>query len=213
MKIPAEDLIRTLSSDGRAEIRIKGSRFIALASHAYSREEAGKIIRAQEKKYHAASHHCWGWRALEARDDFGYNDDGEPAGTAGLPILKAIEKANLQGVAVVVTRYFGGVKLGTGPLARAYAGAAGEALGAAGKTDGMLAEEFALTFDYPLTGLVNKLVESGPALITTRIFEERVGLNIAVSRSRAEPFIQTLTESAAGKIEIKPLGIRPVFPD
>ena len=195
-------------------MRIRGSRFIALAVPAFEREQAGKIVRAEEKKYHAAAHHCWGWRALEdAESAFAYNDDGEPAGTAGAPILKAIESEGLLGVVVVVTRYFGGVKLGTGPLARAYSEAAVKALVSADKTEGMFGAEYSLTLDYSLLGRVNKLIETGPVAIISRNFQEKVGLKIAVATSRAEAFISSLTESTGGRIEIEPLGLRPVIQD
>lgn len=214
LNIPSEDLIRTLGSEGNSKVRIKGSRFIGLASPAFEREEAGKIVRAEEKKYHAAAHHCWGWRALEeAETAFAYNDDGEPAGTAGAPILKAIEGEGLLGVVVVVTRYFGGVKLGTGPLARAYSEAAGKAIASAVKSEGMFGASYSLTLDYSALGRVNKLIESGPAVIISRNFEEKVGLKIAVATSRAEAFISSLTESTGGRIGIEPLGVRPVFQD
>ena len=214
LNIPEEDLIRTLRSAGQSEVRIKGSRFIALAAPAFEREQAGKIVRAEEKKYHAAAHHCRGWRALEhAESAFAYNDDGEPAGTAGVPILKAIEGEGLLGVVVVVTRYFGGVKLGTGPLARAYSQAATKALASAARTEGMFGAEYSLTLDYSLLGRVNKLLETGPVLIISRDFQEKVGLKIAVATSKAEAFISSLTESTGGRIKIKPLGLRPVIQD
>ena len=214
MVIPEEDLICTLSLTGRAEIKVKGSRFVGVAAPALTREEGGKIVRAEEKKYHDASHHPWAWRSVgNASGDFGYTDDREPSGTAGMPILGAIDNSGLSGVIVVVTRYFGGVKLGTGGLARAYAQAAREAIAQAQTVSGMMAEEFSLYFDYSLLGIVSRLAESSPAVITRRDFSQQVGLNIAVSRSRAESFIRYLNESTAGKIEIKSLGIRPVFPD
>ena len=214
LNIPDDDLIRTLRSAGHSEVRIKGSRFIALAAPAFEREQAGKIVRAEEKKYHAAAHHCWGWRALEdAESAFAYNDDGEPAGTAGAPILKAIEGEGLLGVVVVVTRYFGGVKLGTGPLARAYSQAAAKALASAARTEGMFGAEYSLTLDYSLLGRVNKLLETGPVVIISRDFQEKVGLKIAVATSRAKAFISSLTESTGGRIAIEPLGLRPVIQD
>lgn len=214
LNIPPEDLIRTLGSEGHSKVRIKGSRFIGLAAPASTREEAGKIIRAEEKKYHAAAHHCWGWRSLEhAETAFAYDDDGEPSGTAGAPILKAIESEGLVGVVVVVTRYFGGVKLGTGPLARAYSQAAAKAMASAVKTEGMFGASYSLTLEYPFLGRVNKLIETGPVVVISRNFEENVGLKIAVATSRAEAFISLLTETTGGRIGIEPLGVRPVFQD
>ncbi len=214
MQIPEQDLITTLAGSGEAGTRVKGSRFLAVAESAPGREDAGKIVLREEKKYHGAAHHCWAWRALEAPDEqFAYDDDGEPSGTAGIPILQAIERAGLAGVAVVVTRYFGGVKLGTGGLVRAYTEAASQAITSSETSRGMLAREFELTFDYPLTDRITHLIEKQPVVVTSRRFEQRVGLNIAVALSRADSLINLLTEVAAGKIGITPLGVRPIFPE
>ncbi|MBN2289638.1 MAG: YigZ family protein [Candidatus Glassbacteria bacterium] len=212
MQIPEEDLVTTVAGPGAAETRVKGSRFLAVAEAAPERGDAGKIVRREEKKYHDAAHHCWAWRALAGPQEQFYDDDGEPAGTAGAPILQAVERAGLCGVVVVVTRYFGGVKLGTGGLARAYGEAAGLALEAAGLRHGMIARELELSFDYPLTGRITRLVESFPAVVVSRRFEARVGLNIAVALSRADSLAGSLTEAAAGKIGIALLGAGPVFP-
>ena len=212
MQIPEEDRITSLAGTGESELKIKGSRFLGLAAPAADRGEAGKIVLAGKKKYHAASHHCWAWRALDnPQSDFAFEDDGEPSGTAGAPILKALERANLSGAVIVVTRWFGGIKLGTGPLARAYSQAASEALEAAPRREGMLAREFSLTFDYPLLGAVNQLIGSNPAIVTSRFFTEKAGLNIAVSSCRAGNLIARLTEIAAGRIAIEDLGLRTVF--
>ena len=212
MQIPEEDRITSLAGTGEAELKIKGSRFLGLAAPAADREEAGKIVLAEKKKYHAATHHCWAWRGLEnPSSEFAFEDDREPSGTAGAPILKTLERANLSGAVVVVTRWFGGIKLGTGPLARAYSQAATEALEAAPRKEGMLAREFSLFFDYTLLGAVNQLIGSNPVIVTSREFTEKAGLNIAVSSSRAESLISRLTETAAGRIAIRDLGPRTVF--
>jgi uncharacterized YigZ family protein len=214
MQIPEKDRITTLATGSAAETKVKGSRFLAVAEPAPEREDAGKIVLREEKKYHGATHHCWAWRGLETPEEhFGFNDDGEPSGTAGTPILKAIERAGLTGTAVVVTRYFGGVKLGTGGLSRAYAEAAGLALESAERVDGMFARELTLTFDYSLTGRITRLIENQPTVVTSRRFEARVGLNIAVARSKVDSLIGVLTEVCAGKIDIDQLGTWPIFPN
>jgi len=214
VQIPERDRIITLAGAGSAGTRVRGSRFLAVAEAAPGREDAGKIVRREEKKYHGAAHHCWAWRALESPVElYAYDDDGEPGGTAGVPILQAIEHAGLSGVVVVVTRYFGGVKLGTGGLVRAYAEAAARALAAAKPRSGMISREFELTFDYSLTGRITHLIESLPAVVISRRFGENVGLNIAVALHKADSLVSLLTEAAAGKIGIESLGVRPVFPD
>ena len=214
MQIPPEDLVRTISSSGSAETRVRGSRFLALAAPAPARSDAEKIILAEEKKYHAATHHCRAWRSLEQPEtSFIQDDDGEPSGSAGLPILQAIQSAGLCGVVVVVTRYFGGVKLGVGGLVRAYSEAASLALAAAGTKDGFHAGILRLSFEYSLFGRINQVLESEPVVVTGRSFAQDAGLNIAVASSRSSSLGEKLVEAAAGRIKIEALERKVVFPD
>lgn len=103
------------------EIKVKGSKFIAGITHAGDKTNAEKIYQEFKQKYYDATHNCFAYRITE--DEFRYSDDGEPSGTAGLPIFKVLENNQLYEVLLVVTRYFGGTKLGTGGLARAYSDA------------------------------------------------------------------------------------------
>ena len=100
------------------ETTVKGSKFIGRAYPVKNSSEANKQYQGVKKQYHDASHNCFAYRIDEK--EFRYSDDGEPSGTAGRPILKAIELNNLYKILITVTRYFGGIKLGTGGLARAY---------------------------------------------------------------------------------------------
>ena len=212
LSIPLEDLIYCPRSRGAAETRVKGSRFIALCAVANHRDSAQSVVEAEQKKYHDATHHCWAWRELAPGEAaFAWDDNGEPSGTAGAPILKVIDGAALRGVIVVVTRYFGGTKLGTGGLARAYGEAAAAAVENSGIRQGMLAENYAVTLEYPRLGAVNHLMESFPLLVTGREFTDTVGLNIAVASSRAAAFERELTENTAGQARIESLGPRIVF--
>jgi uncharacterized YigZ family protein len=214
MQIPPEDLVRTIASPGSAETRVRGSRFLALAAPASTREDAEKIILAEEKKYHAATHHCRAWRSLEQPEDsFVQDDDGEPSGSAGQPILQAIQGAGLCGTVVVVTRYFGGVKLGVGGLVRAYGEAASLALADSVTKDGMHAEILSLSFEYSLLGRINQVLESEPAVVTGRSFTQEAGLNIAVALSHSAALREKLVEAAAGRIKLDTLELSVVFPE
>jgi len=118
--------MRTLAAPARFETEVKRSRFVAHAERIDDpRDAPGRIAAAADP---AATHNCWAWRV---GTDYRFNDDGEPAGTAGKPIFIALEGKDVDHVLVVVTRYFGGIKLGAGGLARAYGGAAARALDAA----------------------------------------------------------------------------------
>ena len=114
----------TLKGESGGELKVQGSRFISTAYSAGSAEEVEKIVAARRKKYHDASHHCYAYRLGPGGETFRINDDGEPSGTGGRPILAAIDREGLTDTLVMVTRYFGGIKLGTGGLARAYGQAA-----------------------------------------------------------------------------------------
>ena len=147
----------------------------------------------------------------DPENEFSFNDDGEPSGSAGQPILQTLAGAGLSGTVAVVTRYFGGVKLGVGGLARAYSEAAAAALELAGVREGMRARVLALSFDYPLFGRINQVLESEPAAILDRNFGQSVGLNIAVSRSREKALVIALTEAVSARIEIEVRETRVVF--
>ena len=110
----------------RAETEVRRSRFIAVAAYAGTREEALAVVEAERGMHPEARHHCWAYvlGAPGAATSAAMNDDGEPSGTAGKPILSVIEHKGIGNLVVVVSRYFGGVKLGAGGLVRAYAGAA-----------------------------------------------------------------------------------------
>ncbi len=210
--IPEEDRIIAPGGNGTFESKIKGSRFIAICAPSAERKTAESIVAAQRRKYHDATHHCWAWRELATGEAaFAWDDNGEPSGTAGQPILKAIDGAGLRGAVVLVTRYFGGTKLGTGGLARAYAASAAGAVESSGNRQGMLAEKFRIMIDYTRLGAVNHLLESFPLIVTGREFTGDVGLNIAVSSSRAGHLEEMLAETTAGRAAIERLGTEIVF--
>ena len=124
--------IETLSGASRVEIIIKKSRFIGEASPCTSEETVSSLLEEVKQREPGATHHCWGYVLGLSGEQARYHDDGEPRGTAGLPILDVIKKKNLTNTLVVVTRYFGGIKLGAGGLVRAYTDAAAQALDAGG---------------------------------------------------------------------------------
>ncbi|MCH8275985.1 MAG: YigZ family protein, partial [Bacteroidetes bacterium] len=122
------DTYLVLASEARAELKVKGSRFIAVAIPVKNQKQADDAIRQIRKRDYGATHHSTAYRLGSNADVFRFNDDGEPAGSAGKPILRQIERRELINTLVVVTRYFGGTKLGTAGLIRAYGDAASLAL-------------------------------------------------------------------------------------
>ena len=109
-----------------SEIKVNDSKFIAHVFHVLTRQQAESVYSNIKRKYHDATHNCFAYRISE--NEFRYSDDGEPAGTAGLPIYKLLEQKELSQTIIIVTRYFGGTKLGTGGLIRAYTNAAKDVL-------------------------------------------------------------------------------------
>ena len=195
------DVYTVLASEGFAEIKVKGSRFLGYAYPVRDAGEAGERIEALRKKYHDATHVCFGWRIGHGD---GYEqkaaDAGEPFGTAGAPIVHALERAGASDAAVAVVRYYGGVKLGTGGLIRAYGGCAREAIDAASLASRTLRAPLAVTFAYPQAGAVLRLAEKHGARTESSDYGEEVRLDLAVPASRVERLKEQLIEATAGAV-------------
>jgi len=159
--------------DGFRESRFKekGSLFIAQAFPVSTDEDAQNTLRDIKKKFYDATHHCSAWKLLNS---FKYSDDGEPNGTAGIRIFNAIEHFNLTNVMVVVIRYYGGVKLGVGPLGKAYYYGAELVLQETAKIEKHNFEEITLTFAYDYVSMVHQLLEKLEAKIQNSEFDSRV---------------------------------------
>jgi uncharacterized YigZ family protein len=144
--MPGEYL--TINESGQGEYVEKKSRFIAQAVHVESEEEAIAFLEKVRKKYYDARHNCYAWVIGEQKEKTRSSDDGEPSGTAGLPILKVIDGSGCTNVLIVVTRYFGGTLLGTGGLVRAYSKSAKDALDDAAKVRMCLCARLRVTIQY-----------------------------------------------------------------
>src|SRR5699024_1568276 len=144
----------TVKKDGVYEILIQKSRFIGYVTRAETEEEAQDFIQSIKKKHHDATHNCSAYMIGENNHIQKANDDGEPSGTAGVPMLEVLKKMNLKDTAVVVTRYFGGVKLGAGGLIRAYGNATSEVIREVGVVKRQRMQGFDITVDYTLLGKI-----------------------------------------------------------
>jgi uncharacterized YigZ family protein len=169
------------------EERIQKSRFIAQVFPFQEPEDLEKILVPLRKDHYKANHHCHAWKvghpALSPR--FHYSDDGEPSGTAGAPMHRAIDASALSDVLVVVIRYFGGIKLGTGGLARAYGGCALSALKGVPTEECVRRLEISLRFPYSFLSAVKRLARSHEALEAKAVMSEDVHLVLAVPESKA----------------------------
>jgi uncharacterized YigZ family protein len=183
----------TLSARHREEVRIRSSHFIATAVPAATAEAARQTLALISREMHDATHNCWAFRLTSGEESS--SDAGEPSGTAGRPILGAISSAGLTDTLVVVTRYFGGIKLGTGGLARAYRDAAGLALVSAPRRERHHTASLEVTFRFPQTGLVEPLLSRFGAKKQESDYGENVRLVIAVRRSLAPELVSLLGEA------------------
>lgn len=196
-----------LAQDVDLEVeKIKGSRFWAFARAVASEEEARAFVEELRRLHRSASHHCHAWSlggdgAQDARTRC--NDDGEPGGTAGRPILREIEARGLRDVCVVVLRWFGGTKLGTGGLARAYGGAARALLAEAPTDEVQLTRTAHLRFDYPDTPLVEGVLRDQSLSPTSADYGEDVTLTLAVPPEALAELERALTEATGGRLSLE----------
>ncbi|MGI9174737.1 MAG: IMPACT family protein [Rhodothermales bacterium] len=193
------DVYRTIRGTSVCEIKEKGSRFIAEATDVRSEDAAMAFLADVRQCEHGATHHCWAYRLGPGGDRFRYNDDGEPSGTAGQPILRQIDALELTNALVVVTRYFGGTKLGTGGLLRAYGDAAAEALEAAQIVQRVIRVPLRLIFGYEDTSPAMQVLSRFEAKEIDARYAEETELVIGVRTSEVEAFTAAFTEALGGR--------------
>lgn len=178
------DQYRTIRTATTGILKEKGSKFLAFAHPVQNSEEIKEVLTALRKEYHDARHHCYAWRLSDEPGAFRHNDDGEPSGTAGKPILGQILSFELHYILIVVIRYFGGVLLGTGGLIKAYKGSAKEALEVAEIVTLPVTHSLKIRFEYPLMNVVMKLIREEELTIVNQSFELEGRMELRVPRSR-----------------------------
>jgi uncharacterized YigZ family protein len=176
----------TLKRVGEGLYREKGSKFIALAMPVGSVEDVRDQLALLRKKYYDARHVCYAYMLGPERQEFRANDDGEPSGTAGRPILGQINSRMLTDVLVVVIRYFGGVLLGTGGLIVAYKEAAATALDAAGQVEMKVEVPLTIYFEYPMMNEVLRRIREQQARIVAQELKMECILQVLVGRAASE---------------------------
>ncbi len=197
-----DDSYKTIRSAIDHEMKEKGSRFICHAHPVKSRENAENIISSISKQFFDATHNCFAYRiGLGQEEITRFNDDGEPSGTAGKPILQAIEGHDLTNVVVVVTRYFGGTKLGTGGLIRAYGGVTAEALDLASIKTVYLKDTVFLTCTYHHLNIIMALIDKVSGRIVESDYGEHINLTIQLRRSLCGQFIEQVFDKTAGQVK------------
>ncbi|WP_442601695.1 YigZ family protein [Paenibacillus sp. KN14-4R] len=190
---------RTLQQLGSAEIIIKKSRFIGFATPVKSEEEAIQFIEKIKKEHWSATHNCSAYMLGERDEIQKQSDDGEPSGTAGKPILEVIKNKGLKNVAVVVTRYFGGIMLGAGGLIRAYTDGAVAGIEAAGEIAQVLHREVCLEIDYTWLGKVENELRNREMRMGETQFTDRVIVTCYPLADEADQFKEWLIDLTQGQ--------------
>ena len=180
-----------------AAYEVNKSKFLAHVMHVETEENARDFVQMIRKKYFDATHNCSAWVLGERGDKQKSNDDGEPGGTAGNPILEAIKKNALTNCAVVVTRYFGGIKLGAGGLIRAYSHTAALGLAAAKIVQMTLFKKISLTLEYNFLATVENYLRNKKIRVTNSDYAALVTLEILLLPAQVETFLTELNNLTA----------------
>lgn len=191
----------TIQSDGKTTLEIQRSRFICRAKHVESVEEAMQYIQEIKRRHHDATHHCYAY-IIDANFQRS-SDDGEPAGTAGKPILETLLQYQLMQSIIVITRYFGGIKLGAGGLVRAYRKAANKAIEAAGIVQKRIHQQLICTFDYSLFGKIEHYLNNSRFVKDPPSFTHHVHWSIWVPIEQTEQCVKKLNDLTQGQIQIE----------
>lgn len=193
----------TVKGEGGTEIIIQKSRFIAYVHRAETEEEAQEFIRKIKKQHGGANHNCSAYLIGEHDQIQKANDDGEPSGTAGVPILEVLKKQQLKDTVVVITRYFGGIKLGGGGLIRAYGKATTEGIAATGVVERKLMRIMHTTIDYTWLGKVENELRNSEYTLKDILYLDKVEIKTYVEEQHKEIFLNWIIELTNGNGKIK----------
>ena len=201
---------KTIKEDGQVQEEIKKSRFICHAKRVYSEEEARDFITAIKKEHYKATHNCSAFIIGERSEIKRTSDDGEPSGTAGVPMLGVLENHNLTNVCVVVTRYFGGIKLGAGGLIRAYAGSVALAVKEIGIIEIKEQAGIAIQMSYTQYQEYSNFLKEHNLIELDTNFTDQVDTMIYVDKEEKENMKAALIEFFHGKVTLTDQGLREV---
>lgn len=192
----------TLKSFGTDEIIISKSRFIAHCERAENEEEAIAFINKIKKEHHSATHNCSAYLIGEHNQIQKANDDGEPSGTAGVPMLEVLKKQNLKDTVVVVTRYFGGIKLGAGGLVRAYGKSTTVGIEAATVVERRLHSLMKVSVSYTWLGKVENAIRNSSYILDNIEYTDDVDFYTFVPKEEVEDFTNWIIEMTNGQCKV-----------
>ena len=196
------DTFHTLESTSEGCYKEKMSKFFAFAVPVSDAAEAKEVIASYQKKYHDARHVCWAYMTGASRLDFQCSDNGEPSGTAGKPILGQINSFNLTNVVIVVVRYFGGIKLGTGGLIVAYREAAREAISAGRIIECHEQSTITFTFPYMVMNDVMRAVKDPEVRIVSQNFDNSCEMTVTIRADYADALSARLSDISGVSLHI-----------
>ena len=201
---------RTIKEDGQVQEEIKKSRFICHAKRVYSEEDARDFITAIKKEHYKATHNCSAFIVGERSEIKRTSDDGEPSGTAGIPMLGVLENHNLTNVCVVVTRYFGGIKLGAGGLIRAYAGSVALAVKEIGIIEIKEQAGIQIHMTYAQYQEYGNFLKEHNLIELETNFTDQVDTIIFIDKEKKDGIKADLIEFFNGKVTLTDKGLREV---
>ena len=192
---------KTLLTRASDEFIISKSRFIGYGAPAASEEEALGFLADVRSAHKDASHHCYAYIIGANMGVMRYSDDGEPGGTAGMPIIEVMKARQITNACVVVVRYFGGVLLGAGGLTRAYSQGAATAINAAGVGEVSPTRRYLMEVPYPMLGRVEYLLKSLPVIVEDKQFSDAIVMTLIVRARDDEAYLSAVTSGTDGRIE------------
>ncbi|MGX6978306.1 YigZ family protein [Vagococcus elongatus] len=205
-----EESYITIKENGVHELEIKKSRFITKLVRIQSEKEAKEIIQATRKEHWKANHNCIAYVLGQHHDIQRSSDDGEPSGTAGVPMLEVLKKRNVINTLAIVTRYFGGIKLGAGGLIRAYSSAVAEGLDTVGLVKGTLQQELFITVDYASHNVLEHFLRQENFSIAETNFTDKVTVTLMIDEKMVAEFEKQLTNLLSGQLQVE-LGEKKYF--
>lgn len=194
------DTYNTISALSEGIYTEKRSKFIAIAIPVSTIEEIKEHLDHYQKKYYDARHVCYAYMLGAERKDFRANDNGEPSGTAGKPILGQINSNELTDILLIVVRYFGGIKLGTSGLIVAYKAAAAEAIANANVIEKTVDEEVTVSFEYPLMNDIMRIVKEEEPAILSQTYDMDCEMTLRIRKSKMPRLIERLAKVETARI-------------
>ena len=198
------DAFRTIGEPANARLNEKKSRFLAFLAPVSSMGHADEELAGLRRRYHDATHHCSAYRILNGEEVLeGSNDDGEPSGSAGLPILQQLQKADLVNILAVVVRYYGGTKLGVGGLVRAYGGAAAEALVLAPIVVRKIETVIRITFPAEVNSGVMGTIHKHSVKVLGIEYDASARVQVSLPPSRVDAFCAAIKEATGDRATVE----------